>query len=103
MCPQGCGGSSPPFGTNYNNRLASTLRRGYRSDRLVSDFLRDFRCGLSGPLGLRNLVPQIVRREMRVPESHLDVPVAQDRLERLETPAPHDEPGREVVAAVVEV
>src|SRR5438445_11255385 len=41
MCPQGCGGSSPPFGTNLDDGLASALHGRFLWKRVlrVSDAL----------------------------------------------------------------
>src|SRR5713101_10765 len=113
MCPQGCGGSNPPFGTSY---LRDQLLRRVLTGRccllsfccrpLSSDRdLRDSRLRYDGrrlALGRRHLVAEMVGREVRVAEGHLDVRVAEDRLERLEPAAPHHEPRSERVPEIVE-
>src|SRR5262245_18014057 len=55
------------------------------------------------PAGLLHLAPQMLGREVGVAQGELDVLVAENLLERLEATASHDEPGREVMPAVVEV
>lgn len=52
---------------------------------------------------LRHLVPEVFGRQVRATESHLQVGMSEDFLQRLKAPAPHDESGREVVPCVVEV
>src|SRR5215831_9489468 len=100
MCPQGCGGSSPPFGTSYlrrtNSSESTSCARVCAREEVVSaeEPVRPARRGDGGT--------QMLRRKMCVLHRHRDAAVTQQLLQLRQAYAALHHPGRERVAQGVE-
>src|SRR5437899_7999487 len=86
-------GSSPAAGSSNKPAAPITYElrgRDYLAHgRLMCDRLSDFRNGLRAALGPRHLTAEMVWGQVGVAQGHLDVLMAQDRLQSLEAPAAH--------------
>ena len=98
MCPQGCGGSSPPFGTTENQALPTTCSPdSTAAGELCADFvllgaaigstLRVDAAATAGRSVFRDLAPQTRRAPVRIDLRRPDISVAEDLPERPEAPA----------------